>query len=56
MKKAAKIYFLCAILWEAASVAWFLEPFRYSFSFLGWICVSLGILCAIGGIIANRRQ
>lgn len=54
MKKTAKILFVCAAVWEAASVLWFKGPFRYDFSALGWLCVALGVACALGAVIANR--
>ena len=55
MKKTTKLLFLCAVLWELASILWFKNPFRYDFSAIGWFCIVCGILCAIGGVIANRR-
>ena len=55
MKKTAKILFCCALLWEAASVLWFLNPFRYDFSAMGWLCVALGVLCAVAGVVENRK-
>lgn len=54
MKKTAKILFVCAIVWEAASVLWFKNPFRHDFSRIGWFCIAVGILCALGAVIANR--
>ena len=54
MRKTAKILFVCAVIWEAASVLWFKNPFRYDFGGIGWLCVILGILCAVGAVIANR--
>ena len=54
MKKTAKILFICAVVWEAASVLWFKNPFRHDLSKTGWFCIVLGLLCAIGAVIANR--
>lgn len=54
MKKTAKILFLCAVVWEAASVLWFKNPFHRDLSRAGWFCIAVGILCAIGAVIANR--
>lgn len=54
MKKTAKILFVCAVVWEAASVLWFKNPFRHDFSRIGWFCIAVGILCALGPVIANR--
>ena len=54
MKKTAKILFICAVVWEAASVLWFKNPFRHDFSRIGWFCIAVGILCAIGAVIVNR--
>ena len=54
MKKTAKILFVCAVAWEIASVLWFKNPFRHNFSGVGWVCLALGILCALGAVAANR--
>jgi hypothetical protein len=56
MTKTAKILFVCAVVWEAASILWFKNPFRHDFSPVGWFCITLGILCALGGVAANRRR
>ena len=55
MSKTAKILFVCAVLFEVASILWFKKPFRYDFSAVGWFCIALGILCAVLGVVANRR-
>ena len=55
MTKTAKILFVCAVVWAAASILWFKNPFRHDFSRIGWFCIALGILCALGGVVANRR-
>ena len=54
MSKTTKVLFAGAVLWEAAAVLWFKNPFRHDFSRIGWICIALGILCTVGGVIANR--
>ena len=56
MKKTAKILFIGAVVWEIASVLWFKNPFRHDFSGVGWFCIALGILCALCGVIVNRRS
>ena len=38
MNKTAKILFVCAVLWEIASVLWFKNPFRHDFGAVGWFC------------------
>ncbi len=55
MSKTTKILFVCAVVWEIASVLWFKNPFRYDFGAVGWFCVILGIVCALLGVLVNRR-
>ena len=55
MKNTARTLFWSAIIWEAASVLWFLGPFRRDYSNVGWLCIACGILCAVLGVVVNRR-
>ncbi|MCR4804839.1 MAG: hypothetical protein K5981_04220 [Clostridia bacterium] len=56
MKTSAKIYFVCALLWEAGAVLWFLEPYGKLLALLGWVYLFLGVVCAIAAVVSNRRR